>query len=126
MLGFVLGLGLAASASAAEITREPDLRCVAAVSAALGIMGERKDADAETMSGLTAVFMYYLGKVDARHPGLDYAPPLAALMNAPGYAAALPDDLKRCGTEAEERGRTLRILGEQLKAMPPLVQRHAG
>jgi len=99
-----------------SLTRDPDLRCLAAVSAALGIVADRKDADPETVPGLTAVFMYFLGKVDAARPGLDYAPPLARLMNSPTYANDLPADLKRCGAEAEGRGQMLQDLADKLRA----------
>lgn len=129
----ILALSLLAAAAAAPavpgptgLIRDRDLRCVAAVSAALGILADRKTDDAEQTAGLTAVFMYYLGKVDARRPGLDYARSLTALMNAPGYAQELPADLKRCGAEAEERGRTLQTLGERLKAAVPLGRAGAG
>ena len=120
---------LAASAAPAgqtDMIRDPDLRCVAAVSAALGIIADRKTGNADEAAGLTAVIMYYFGKVDARHPGLDYAAPLTALMNSPQYAQELPADLKRCGAEAEERGRTLQSLGEQLKSAVPLGRPSAG
>jgi len=115
-----------AASTRADLIRDPDLRCVAAVSAALGILADRKTANAEDAAGLTAVIMYYFGKVDARHPGLDYAAPLTALMNSPQYAQELPADLKRCGAEAEERGRTLQSLGEQLKSAVPLGRPSAG
>lgn len=122
----LLAAAAAAPAARADMIRDPDLRCVAAVSAALGILADRKTANAEEVAGLTAVIMYYFGRVDARHPGLDYAPPLTALMNSPQYAQELPADLKRCGAEAEERGRTLQTLGEQLKAAVPLGHTKAG
>ena len=128
----ILALSLLAAAATpaasarADLIRDPDLRCVAAVSAALGVLADRKTSNADEAASLTAVIMYYFGKVDARHPGLDYAPPLTALMNAPGYAQELPADLTRCGAEAEERGRTLQTLGEQLKTAVPLGRTKAG
>jgi len=126
----ILALSLLAASAApagqADMIRDPDLRCVAAVSAALGILADRKTSNADEAAGLTAVIMYYFGKVDARHPGLDYAAPLTALMNSPQYAQELPADLKRCGAEAEERGRTLQSLGEQLKSAVPLGRPSAG
>ena len=126
----ILALSLLAAAATpatpADMIRDPDLRCVAAVSAALGVLADRKTSNADEAASLTAVIMYYFGKVDARHPGLDYAAPLTALMNSPQYAQELPADLKRCGAEAEERGRTLQRLGEQLKSAVPLGRPSAG
>ncbi|MBC2664542.1 hypothetical protein H7F51_03300 [Novosphingobium flavum] len=98
---------------------DADLRCVAAVAAMIGTLDENK-ADPEVVSGLTAIFMYYLGKVDARYPGLDYAAILTALLSAPGYDRQLPVDLRRCGGEAEERGAMLKDLGERMKSAVPL------
>lgn len=121
MMAAALGLLAAVTSPAPVYTADPDLRCVAAVAAILGTVEETRDADPEMMTGLTAIFMYYLGKVDARSPGLDYAPALTALMGAPGYDRQLPADLKRCGNEAEERGAMLKQLGEQMKASVPLA-----
>lgn len=94
---------------------------MAATAAMLGTIGEAKEPDAELTGALTAIFMYFLGKVDARRPGFDYAPALTSLMNAPGYERALPADLKRCGSEAEERGAMLKELGEKMQAAVPLA-----
>lgn len=104
---------------------DPDLRCVAAVSFVLGASDD-KQLGVDGVSGLTAVFMYYLGKVDARRPGLDYAKELGGLMNAPDYARQLPADLVRCGKEAEERGAMLQRLGEDLKRSVPLAESRPG
>ena len=107
--------------AAAPSPTDPDLRCVAAISAVLGAVGDKHgaDADPEVFASLTGVFMYFLGKVDARHPGFDYARALGSVVNEPGYDKALAQDLKRCGAEAEERGAMLKRLGEQMKTLPP-------
>lgn len=112
-----------ASAAPAE---DPDLRCLAAVAAVLGIAAEKKSDDAESIAGLTGIFMYYLGRVDAHRPGFDYGKTLGPMMNAPDYTKRLPADLKRCGGEAEERGQMLKDLGEQLKLAAPLAQARPG
>lgn len=117
---------LLAAAAAPAPTEDPDLRCVAAISAILGVVAEKGDADAETTTGLTGVFMYFLGRVDARRPGLDYAASLRAVMNEPGYERRLQIDLKRCGAEAEERGKMLKSLGEELQATVPLGDSRPG
>jgi hypothetical protein len=114
-------------AAATPAASDPDLRCVAAVSAMLGVMGEdAKAANPEVMGSLTSVFMYFLGKADARHPGFDYAKALGAILNAPGYDRQLPADLKRCGGEAEARGEMLKKLGEDLKTAAPLGETRPG
>lgn len=119
-------LALLAATALPGSADDPDLRCVAAVSFVLGASADDKTLDAEGVTGLTAIFMYYLGKVDARRPGLDYAKELGALMNAPGYTRRLPADLVRCGKEAEERGAMLQRLGEDLKGAAPLTESRPG
>lgn len=87
----------------------------------LGTVMNQATPDAETTTGLTAIFMYFVGKVDARRPAFDYGTALIALMNAPGYDRQLPVDLKRCGAEAESRGAMLKELGETMQRVAPLA-----
>lgn len=77
-------------------------------------------------ASLTALFMYFLGKVDARNPGLDYGTAMKRLFAQPGYAGQLPADLTRCGREAQERGTMLEDLGRQLEGINPLVPTQPG
>lgn len=108
-------LAAATSPVAAPVAADdPDLRCMIAVSFALGAASE-KGADAETIGGMASVFMYFLGKVDARHPGEDLGRAFRRVVGQRSYERELPADLTRCGTEAEARGAMLKSLGEQLK-----------
>jgi len=125
MIAAVVAL-LVAAPSLSPAADDPDLRCLAAVSAVLGTMSDSNAPDDEAIAGLTGIFMYYLGRVDARHPGFDYAGTLGSLMNAPGYEKRLALDLKRCGGEAEARGRMLKDLGEELKTSVPLTTAKPG
>lgn len=105
---------------------DPDLRCVAAVSMVMGVMPEGETNDPELRTGLASIFMYYMGKLDARRPGIDYLAELTGLFERPGYSRQLAADLKRCGAEAEERGRMLQELGKDLKSSVPLTQARPG
>lgn len=104
---------------------DPDLRCMVAVSFVLGAASE-KGADAETIGGMTAVFMYFLGKVDARYPGEDLAKVFNQVVGRREYERQLPADLTRCGGEAEARGAALKQLGQELKGSVPLAPSSAG
>lgn len=120
---------LAAAAAAAQqpvpaMTNDPDLRCMVALSIALGSIEDGTiDLDDDEKSGVAALVMYYVGKIDGRMPGFDYARQVRKLVGSPDYAErTLLDDLDRCGNEADERSQTLIELGEQLKDLAPLMQ----
>jgi len=109
-----------------SLVEDPDLRCVAAIAAVLGMAKDDKAADVQLLAGLTGIFMYYVGKVDARRPGFDYGRGLRQLVDSPGYEQRLPEDMKRCGDEAQERGAMLQDLGRAMKAAAPIGQSRSG
>ena len=123
----LLGLFAAAAFAAQQpvpSASDPDLRCMVALSIALdGIEDGNVKVPEDEKSGIVALVMYYVGKIDGRLPGFDYARQVTRLVQSPGYAEeTLLDDLDRCGEEAEARGQTLIDLGEQLKDLAPLIQ----
>lgn len=124
MLFGLLAAVAAAAQKPAPPASDPDLRCMVALSIALGGIEDGViDMDDDEKSGIVALVMYYVGKIDGRLPGFDYAREVTRLVESSGYAeTVLPDDLERCGDEAEARGQTLIDLGEQLKDLAPLVQ----
>lgn len=125
MILALLPLVAAATQPPPVVADNPDLRCMVAVSYALGAASE-KNADAETLASMTSVFMYFLGKVDARQPGEDLARAFRRIVGQRGYDQQLPADLRRCGGEAEVRGAMLKDLGEQLRGIAPLAPSSAG
>ena len=130
----LLGLLAAVAVAAQQPTPPPslgedtDLRCMVAISFALATIDEGgANADDEERSGIVALVMYYVGKIDGRMPGFNYAEHVTRLVKTPGYVETrLLDDLNRCGDEASERGRTLQELGEQLKDIVPLIENRRG
>lgn len=116
---------LAVVASPLPPAEDPDLRCVVAISYVMGAANE-KGAAADELASLTTVFMYFLGKVDARHPGEDLAKGFSSVFAQPGYEKLLPNDLVRCGAEAQARGSMLIELGKTLKSMAPLASSSPG
>lgn len=125
LFGVLAAVAVAASQQPGPaMADDPDLRCMVAMSIALGGIedGAVKLEDDEK-SGIVALVMYYVGKVDGRMPGFDYAGQVKKLVQSPGYGETkFLDDLNRCGEEAEARGNTLIELGEQLKDLAPLVR----
>jgi hypothetical protein len=126
MILALLPLATAVAAPPAVLSvNDPDLRCMVAVSFAMGA-AQSKGADAETVGSMSAVFMYFLGKSDARHPGENYAPAFARVVAERDYEQRLPADLQRCGAEAEARGAMLKQLDEQLRPIVPQAPASAG
>jgi hypothetical protein len=118
---------LAAAAQQPKPVDDPDFHCMVAISMVLGRMAESPAASAEDKAGVTAVFMYYVGKIDARFPGLDYAGQMSALLARPGYLASeLQPDIARCGQEATTRGETLEEMGKALQQSAPLGETRPG
>jgi hypothetical protein len=129
LLGLLAAAAVAAQQpqSQASMVEDSDLRCMVAMSFALATIDAtiEKDgakADEEERSGIVALIMYYVGKIDGRTPGFDYAGQVTRLVQTPGYTeTGLRDDLTRCGDDAQERGRTLMELGKQLEDLVPLI-----
>jgi hypothetical protein len=89
---------------------EADLRCLAYLSTAV------EKAPAAQQPGLAAGLLYFVGRIDARMPGFDYA---AALARTPANAARLADldrEAPRCVRVVGERGRALVAAGQALRA----------
>jgi hypothetical protein len=116
MLSLIAALAAAAPAPARPAD-DPDFRCMVAASLVLDRMAADGKATPEDKSGVASVFMYYLGKIDARFPAVDYVEEVSVLVGRPGYAATtLGPDLARCGREATQRGRALEQMGKALQA----------
>ena len=71
---------------------------------------------------LTALMMYYVGKIDARAPDLDYVAEISKLVQVPGYTEAqVAQDMLRCAAEVEARGKGLEEMGKSLIRLAPLL-----
>jgi hypothetical protein len=126
MLSTVAAAVLAASPAQAKAADDPDLRCYAAVTLAIGGMQQSKQADAATLTGLTAIIWYYYGRMETRLPGVDFAAALAELTSRPDYMTrTLPADGERCGTEAEGKGKEMQDMGKRLQDLAPALDHHA-
>ena len=124
MLSFLAAAAAAAQTPAVPLD-DPDLRCVVAV-ATVSSMAE-SSASEEEKAGLIAIFMYYLGKTDARYPGIDYVAEIKRVIESPGYLEkSFAADVKRCSQEAMARGKALEDMGEELQNEMPVTDTKPG
>ena len=73
-------------------------------------------------AGVIAIFMYYLGRIDARLPGIDYVAEVSRLVESPNYVPRkFRADLQRCSGEAQRRGAALKEMGEALQRRAPIA-----
>lgn len=120
---------LAAAAAAVQtppvLQEDPDLRCVVAV-AVVSAMAE-SSASEEENAGLISIFMYFLGKTDARFPDINYSTEIKRIIGSPDYLEKrFGPDVQRCSQEAIARGEALEELGEDLQNLVPLADTQPG
>ena len=121
MFGLIAALAAAAQEPAAPSPYEADLRCMLSISVVLGA-GDEQDPESPEALSLTALMMYYVGKIDAQAPDLDYVAEIAKLLQAPNYSETqLSGDLLRCAAEVEARGKSLESIGKELIRLAPLL-----
>ncbi|PAX07496.1 hypothetical protein [Sphingomonas lenta] len=99
----------AAPAASADPVKNEDVRCLAVMAFATGNTKEQDRA------GLVAGTMYFLGRIDARMPGLDYRAALRRLLTDEASLKAFSTEAVRCGAILEKRGGELQALGQQLQ-----------
>lgn len=105
---FALSLiAVAAAAQPLEPAAEADLRCVASLLYAVGEASEKKD---ERSTGLlVAAVSYYVGRMDVRNPGLDYAGHIKRLAGSAEFEKQLSSEITRCSREA---GMAMQAIGK--------------
>lgn len=110
MLTLLAAAALAATPVADDQVLQNDLRCVAAL-ASLGDVADKEDAD-----GIAAVMLYFLGKVDARAPGIDLMAGIEKVLAEPAYNG--PTEAVRCAGELSARADALDAIESALKSKP--------
>jgi hypothetical protein len=126
MLSILTAAALAAQASPAAVARDPDFRCLAVTAMVLDNVSKESPEDAAGAAGVTAIFMYYLGRVDLRHPSLDFAEAFAELDRTAEFMNGFAQDAERCSSEAQERGQALQSMGRALQGEPPAASGDTG
>ncbi|WP_338467293.1 hypothetical protein RXV95_01680 [Novosphingobium sp. ZN18A2] len=108
---------MAAAASAATAAPVADLnladtKCIAVIAA----IASRED-DPLRKSGLASGMMYYIGRVDGRTPGYDYAGEITRLFGDKSFVEnEFEGEANRCGNEMTAKGKEVRAFGQALKA----------
>ncbi len=121
MLSLLAALTLAAQPAAPKLAEDGNFQCLAIVAVSLAAAPKQSVEDLKTVTGLSAVFMYYLGRIDARYPGFDYVQAFKSLDADPGFAACFVEQAERCSSDAERRAQELQDMGRTLQAQPPRV-----
>ena len=86
-----------------------DLRCAAVFAYTAG------SVKAEDQPGVVGGFLYFLGKIDARSPGLDLQANLSGMLTQGDFkTAVLETDGMRCAKELGERGNEINKLAKAL------------
>ena len=88
-----------------------DLRCAAVFAYTAG------SVKAEDQPGVIGGFLYFLGKIDARSPGIDLESSLADMMTKGDFKSGVLEPYgPACARELEERGSAISKVGKALSA----------
>jgi hypothetical protein len=126
MWSFLAAAALAAQPAASNPVEDSDFRCLAVVAVVLGSVPKESVEDLAAVTGLTAIFMYYLGRVDVRYPGLDFVAAFKTLDDDVAFKTGFSAQAERCSTEAERRSQKLDEMGRILRNLLPPPPGHAG
>lgn len=114
MMMFLMMVAAAATTQPLEPAAEADMRCVAAMLYAVGSAAETKDDKSAGL--LIASVSYYVGRLDARQPGVDYAGHIGRLAKSAEFEKQLPGEIKRCAAESgaamQAAGKAAQTAGE--------------
>lgn len=128
LLGLFAAGAAAVAAPQLSAADDQDLRCMMAMAYSLSLVEEKGvEASEEERSGLIALVLYYVGKIDGRTPDFDYAGQVKRMVQDPDYeGSGLRSDLLRCADEAQGRGQMLQELSEQIQSLVPLMEARPG
>lgn len=111
MIVFSLIAAAAAATQPLEPAAEADMRCVAAMLYAVGEAGEKKEE--KKVGLLIATVSYFVGKVDVRTPGIDYAGHIKRIGGSAEFGKNLTMEIQRCAMEA---GTAMQNVGKAAQA----------
>lgn len=117
----VFSILAAASAALQPVAAEdPDLHCMAAYLFAAGIMQDDKTVSGEEKAQVATLVTYYLGKLNARFPGIQLGDAMQRLTMSEGYGqAVIQQDVTRCNIEVDRWSGELQAMGEANRAAAP-------
>ena len=98
------------------LVRDETALSVREAMAKVGYVYNRAAANLRSAStGLIGLVMYYVGKIEAKAPDLDYLSEVNAILLSADYMAKqFPADAERCAGEAADKGRKLQEIGQAL------------
>lgn len=108
------------------LSEDADFQCLAIVAVVLGQVPKESLEDLRTVTGLTSIFMYYLGRLDARYPTLDFVEAFKSLDGDPVFASRFAAQAERCSAEAEKRSKQLQDMGRILQNQPAPLPGQSG
>jgi hypothetical protein len=117
---------LAAQPAAPKPADDSDFQCLAVVAVVLGKVPKESLEDLKAVTGLTAIFMYYLGRVDVRYPGLDFVEAFKSLDSDSAFRTTFAAQAERCSAEAQRRSQKLQDMGRILQDVPSPVPGQSG
>lgn len=114
MFALIAAMAAAAQTPAPEADYRADMDCLLAMTIVLGAY-EDKTESKENEEGLIGLVMYYVGKIEAKAPGVDYVTEITKIMGDPDYMEKrFANDAERCGEEAAGKGAKLEQMGNAL------------
>lgn len=118
MWSIIAAAALAAQPAVPNPVEDSDFQCLAVVAVVLGQVPKESVEDLATVTGLTAIFMYYLGRVDVRFPELDFVEAFKSLDSDAEFRTGFSAQAERCSAEAERRSQQLDAMGRILQDQP--------
>lgn len=117
----MFGLIAAAAAALQPVSAEdPDLHCMAAYLFAAGVMQDDKTVSGEEKAQVATLITYYLGKLNARFPGVQLGDALQRLTASEGFGqAVIQQDITRCNIEVDRWSGELQAMGEANRSAAP-------
>ena len=116
MFALIAAMAAAAQNPAPAADYRDDLDCMLAISIVLGAQEDTPDAK-ENRDGLVGLVMYYVGKIDAKAPDIDYIAEIKTTLTDPDYMEKrFQKDAERCALEAGSKGEKLQQIGNALSS----------
>lgn len=124
MFALIAAMAVAAQTPAPAADYRADLDCMLAMSIVLGAQEDTAEAK-DNQDGLIGLVMYYVGKIEARAPNIDYIAEIKKTLATPDYMEKrFPKDAERCAQEAGSKGDKLQQIGNALVSLGEIPDAH--
>jgi hypothetical protein len=114
MFALIAAMAAATQTPAPAVEYRDDLNCMLAMAIVLGAQEETPESK-DNQDGLIGLVMYYVGKIEAKAPNIDYIAEIKTTLADPDYMTKrFPVDANRCADEAGSKGEKLQKIGDAL------------